>query len=64
MTQQAFLVRHGIDELVEEGRAHWEANVARPNLKAMEMRSRIREAAALTDANGLGAFLAMEWQRR
>lgn len=61
LTQNEFLVRNGIDEMVEEGRAYWEANAARPDLKAMEMRSRLNEAAALTDPASLGAFLAMEW---
>ena len=60
-TQAAFLQAHGIDELVEEGRAYWEAHAAAPDVAAMRMRSRIREAEALTDPAGLGGFLCLEW---
>jgi SAM-dependent MidA family methyltransferase len=60
-TQSAFLSSLGIEELVAEGRAYWNEHSARPDLMAMEMRSRINEAAALTDADGLGSFLVMEW---
>ena len=60
-TQSEFLRRHGIDELVEQGRAYWAEHASRPDLRAIEMRSRVNEAAALTDPTSLGAFLAMEW---
>ncbi len=60
-TQSAFLSSLGIEDLVDEGRSYWEANASRPDLKAMEMRSRVNEAAALTDPDGLGSFLVMEW---
>jgi SAM-dependent MidA family methyltransferase len=60
-TQSQFLQRWGIDELVEEGRVVWTAQAARPNLHALRMRSRIREAESLTDPTALGGFLAMEW---
>ncbi len=60
-TQAAFLETHGIDRLVEEGRAYWKALAATPNVAAMRMRSRIREAEALTDPSGLGGFLCLEW---
>ena len=60
-TQSAFLSSLGIDQLVTEGRDYWRANAARPDLLAMEMRSRVNEAAALTDPDGLGSFLVMEW---
>jgi SAM-dependent MidA family methyltransferase len=60
-TQKTFLSSLGIDELVAEGRSYWKANASRPDLKAMEMRSRVNEAGALTDPEGLGSFLAMEW---
>lgn len=63
-TQAQFLGRWGIDELVEEGRRVWEAEAARPGLRAMRMRSRISEAAALLDPNGLGAFMVLEWRGR
>lgn len=63
-TQAQFLARWGIDELVDEGRRVWETEAARPGLHAMRMRSRISEAEALCDPNGLGAFLVMEWRGR
>jgi hypothetical protein len=37
----------------------WEAAAAAPNLAAMKMRSRMSDAAALLDPNGLGAFSAL-----
>jgi NADH dehydrogenase [ubiquinone] 1 alpha subcomplex assembly factor 7 len=61
--QRTFLSRHGIDELVEEGRAAWEEGAARGDLHAIQGRSRVREAEALTDIDGLGAFTVAEWTR-
>ncbi|MEO5901091.1 MAG: SAM-dependent methyltransferase [Ilumatobacteraceae bacterium] len=61
-TQAQFLQLHGVAELVEEGRRGWAAAAAAPNIQAMMMRSRIREAEALLDPSGLGSFLAMEWE--
>lgn len=63
-TQAQFLGRWGIGELVDEGRRVWEAEAARPGLNAMRMRSRISEAEALLDTNGLGAFMVLEWRGR
>lgn len=60
--QAQWLREHGIDDLVDEGIAHWEANAAAPDLLAMRMRSRIREAEALADPAGLGAFWVGEWR--
>lgn len=60
-TQAQFLQRWGIDELVEEGRAAWAAAAAAPDLAALRMRSRIREAESLLDESGLGSFYALEW---
>ncbi|MGB8858380.1 MAG: SAM-dependent methyltransferase [Ilumatobacteraceae bacterium] len=60
-TQAQFLRRWGIDELVEEGRAAWAAAAAAPNVAALRMRSRVREAESLLDPDGLGAFYAIEW---
>ena len=60
-SQAQFLQRWGIDELVAEGKRVWEAEAARPGLLAMKMRSRVSEAAALLDPNGLGAFTVLEW---
>jgi SAM-dependent MidA family methyltransferase len=58
-SQSQFLQLWGIDELVAEGKAAWEAAAAAPNVAAMKMRSRISESAALLDSSGLGAFTAL-----
>ncbi len=60
-SQAAFLRSHGIETLVEEGRAAWEAGAATGDLAALRARSRIREADALLDPAGMGAFMVMEW---
>jgi SAM-dependent MidA family methyltransferase len=60
-TQAQFLARWGIDELVEEGKKVWVEKASRPDLEAIRMRSRVSEAEALTDPNGLGAFSVCEW---
>jgi SAM-dependent MidA family methyltransferase len=59
--QGDFLTRWGIDELVEEGRGAWAAAAARPDVTALTMRSRVREAEALLDQRGLGGFYAVSW---
>lgn len=59
--QATFLRRWGIDELVEEGRTHWRERASAPDLVALKMRSRLREADALLDPNGLGSWLACSW---
>ena len=61
-TQAQWLQLYGISELVDEGRAYWEANAARPDVAAMRMRSRASEAAALLDPDGLGGFTVLEWR--
>ena len=60
-TQAEFLRRWGIDGLVDEGRCHWADNAAAPDLNAIAMRSRISEAAALTDPDGLGSWLVVHY---
>jgi SAM-dependent MidA family methyltransferase len=60
-SQADFLRAHGIDELVEQGRAVWEASAARPDVAALTARSRGTEARALLDPAGLGAFRVLEW---
>ncbi len=60
-TQAEFLRGLGIEDLVSEGRDYWRAHAARPDLAALEMRSRVNEAQALLDPEGLGGFLALEW---
>jgi SAM-dependent MidA family methyltransferase len=60
-TQAQFLQRWGIDELVDEGRAVWQAAASRPDLSSLRMRSRIAEAGSLLDPAGLGGFEVLEW---
>ncbi len=59
--QRDVLRRWGIDELVEEGRQAWIAAASRPDLAAMTMRSRTREAEALLEPGGLGGFGVASW---
>lgn len=59
--QASFLRRWGIDDLVDEGRVAWSAAAARPDVAALTMRSRAREADALTAVDGLGAFHVLSW---
>ncbi len=61
-SQAQWLQLHGIAELVAEGKQYWSEHAARPDLKAMTMRSRIAESEALLDGSGLGNFLVMEWR--
>jgi SAM-dependent MidA family methyltransferase len=61
MVQADFLREHGIDEMVEEGRHLWAASAANPDLAALQARSRIVEAEALLDPNGMGGFSVLEW---
>lgn len=60
-SQSQFLQRWGIDELVEEGRKVWTESASSPTVAALKMRSRISEAEALLDPNGLGSFTVLEW---
>jgi SAM-dependent MidA family methyltransferase len=53
--QAEWLDALGIGELVEEGRRAWDAGAAEGGLDALAGRSRVSEAAALTDPAGLGA---------
>ena len=61
-TQRQFLQLWGIDEMVDEGKRAWEAAAARPDLEAMRMRSRVSEAEALLDPDGLGGFSVLTWK--
>ena len=61
-TQADFLRRWGLDQLVDEGRRYWRDHAARPDLRAMRMRSRVTEAEALTDPGGLGAWWVATWE--
>lgn len=60
-TQAGWLADHGIEGLVAEGRRIWEASAAVGDLAALKARSRIREAEALTDPDGMGGFHVLEW---
>jgi SAM-dependent MidA family methyltransferase len=61
VTQQSeWLLTWGIDELVSEGSRYWEEHKSAPDIAAMKMRSRVNEALALTDRDGLGAFSVLE----
>jgi NADH dehydrogenase [ubiquinone] 1 alpha subcomplex assembly factor 7 len=53
--QADWLAALGIDELVAEGRRIWEAGANHGGIEALAGRSRVSEAAALTDRGGLGA---------
>ena len=63
-TQAAFLAALGIDDLVEEGRRIWTERAHLGDLEAVRARSRVTEAEALSDPDGLGAFLVAEWRVR
>ena len=61
-SQAQWLQLHGIGDLVEAGKQYWAEHAARPDLAAMRMRSRVSEAEALLDPDGLGAFSVLEWR--
>lgn len=64
VTRQAdWLRRHGLDRLVEVAQARWQERAAVGDLAALRARSVPAEARALTDPDGLGAFVAIEWRR-
>jgi hypothetical protein len=62
-TQAEWLTVLGIDELVDAGRRAWEAGAVRGDLDAIAGRSRVNEAAALTDPHGLGAHDVFVFRR-
>ncbi len=59
--QAEFLRAHGSDDLVAEGRRVWAERAHIGDLEAIRARSRVGEAAALTDPTGPGAFRVLEW---
>lgn len=61
LSQADWLRSHGLDSLVDEASAAWHAAAASPTVESLKHRSRLSEAAALTDPAGLGAFRALEW---
>ena len=60
--QAEFLRAHGIDELVAEGLAVWNERAHLGDLVAIRGRSAMREAEALLDPEGLGAFTVLHWE--
>lgn len=63
-SQAEWLRGLGIDALVADGRAIWEAGAAAPDLATLAGASRGPEAAALTDPGGLGAHSVLTLVRR
>lgn len=61
LSQAEFLPSCGIDELVEEGRRIWAERAHLGDLAAVKARSRVSEAEALLDPEGLGRFVVFEW---
>jgi hypothetical protein len=61
MSQADWLRQRGIDDLVAEAREAWIAHAHAPDLAAIAARSRVTEADALLDPDGLGRFRVMEW---
>lgn len=55
-SQAEWLQTWGIGELVSEGNRYWEEHKSAPNIAALKMHSRAKEAQALTSQDGLGAF--------
>lgn len=60
-SQAEFLRAHGLDELVEAARGVWRERAQAGDLEALKARSRVSEAAALTDPAGLGSVRVLEW---
>jgi len=60
-SQAEFLRAHGLEDLVAAARESWEGQAAVGDLAAVAARSRVTEAAALTDPSGLGGFRVLEW---
>jgi SAM-dependent MidA family methyltransferase len=60
-TQAEFLRHHGIDALVGDGRRVWHERAHIGDLEAIRGRSRVGEAEALLDPDGLGSFTVVEW---
>jgi SAM-dependent MidA family methyltransferase len=60
-SQAEFLAAHGIADLRDAAASAWQAAAAAPDLDALKARSRVDEAAALTDPAGLGAFRVLQW---
>ena len=61
--QVDWLIKHGLNSLVDEGRNYWQAHAAKPDLQAMLMRSRVSESDSLCALDGLGNFAVLEWRK-
>jgi SAM-dependent MidA family methyltransferase len=61
-SQTEFLTSHGLDDLVSEGNRIWSERAHVGDLAALAARSRVREAEALSDPDGLGAHRVLEWE--
>jgi NADH dehydrogenase [ubiquinone] 1 alpha subcomplex assembly factor 7 len=55
LTQAEWLTELGVDDLVADARAEWDARAHIGDLEAIRHRSRVSEGAALVDPAGLGA---------
>ena len=62
-SQAAWLTDLGVEALVEEGRAVWRERAHLGDLAAIAGRSRVGEAAALLDPDGLGAHQVITLER-
>jgi hypothetical protein len=60
--QASFLRQHGLNDLVDEARAAWQARAHIGDLEALRAQSRLVEASALTDPSGPGAFRVLQWR--
>jgi NADH dehydrogenase [ubiquinone] 1 alpha subcomplex assembly factor 7 len=63
ITQADWLATLGIDALVDDARAAWQARAHVGDLEALRHRSRVTEAAALVDPTGLGAHQVLVFRR-
>ena len=64
VTQQSeWLQTWGVDELVSEGNAYWEAHKSAPNTAAMKMRSRINDYRALNAMSEAGTYKVISFDR-
>lgn len=61
--QAAWLRANGLVERTEKARKTWQERSHIGDLEAMFARSAVHEADALTDPDGLGGFVVMEWVR-
>ncbi|MEX2100160.1 MAG: SAM-dependent methyltransferase [Acidimicrobiia bacterium] len=62
-TQAAWLDALGVEDLLDEARATWGSRIHQPDLEAIRFRSRLTEAPALLDPEGLGAHRVLVYRR-